>query len=185
MITQVLNSFEELPAFFEGISNDFAEIDYTDYLVKELDFAADLHKKYFDSSTGPDGGAWQPNAPSTIRQKGHSTILRGVRGQVQKHIKSRKGRPGVFSPFTKNVRGYRLATSLTTKTRQTFGDAVREAIGTEGGGVMSFGTTVPYAIYNDQGTERIPARPHIGLTEQHLDKMVNRAADFTLAELAK
>jgi hypothetical protein len=184
MQTVVLDGLDELPELYASIAEDWEAIDYSDYLYRELDLMADLHKSYFDSSTGPDGAAWAPNAPRTIQQKGHSTILRGVRGRKEKNVKGTRGRPGVRFRRSRWIGGYRLSTSLTAKTRQTFGDAIREAIATDSGGDLKFGTAVDYSPINDQGGGHIPARPHIGMTEQHLDKVTNRAADFALEQLA-
>lgn len=178
METVVLESIDDLQDLYDGIAEDFADIDYEEYLAKELEYAADLHKGFFDSSTGPDGQAWKPNAPLTVKLKGHSVVLRGIRGQRPVSIKATKRRPRVRFSRAKNIGGFRLATSLTTKTRQTFGDSIREAIATDSGGSMTFGTSVEYSIYNED-------RPHVGLTEQHLDKMTNRAADYALSKLAE
>lgn len=186
MQTVTLNSIDELPDLYNSILEDFNGIDYADHLAKELDVIADENKRMFDSSTGPDGQAWKPNAPSTIAQKGHSTILRGIKGQRPKNFKATKRRPAAKFSRAKNIAGHRLATSLTAKTRQSFGDAVREAIQEEDGkAYLTFGTSVEYSIYNDRGTSRIPARPHIGITEKLLDEMTVRVTDFALAELAK
>jgi hypothetical protein len=186
--TTVLNGFEEIPELLAGIQEDFEDIDYADYLYRELDLMADLHKSFFDQSKGPDGATWDPNAPSTVRQKGHAVILRGVRGRQEKSVKGTKNRPRVRFSRGRKIGGYRLATSLTAKTRQSFGDAIREGIATHGGGAMTFGSAVEYA--GDKGAGRVTAyapqgRPHVGMNEQHLDKMTERAADYTLEQLAR
>lgn len=185
MQTVVLNDPKELQGLFDGIVEQADRVDWTEELKKELNFIADLEKSYFDSSTGPDGAPWQVNAPSTIRQKGHDVILRGVRGKRQRDVKVTRRRPAVRFSKAKNIRGFRLATSLTTKTTESFGDSIREAVATDTGGSLTFGTTVEYSIYNDQGTDRIPARPHIGLTNKYLDAATNRAADYLLGQLKK
>lgn len=182
----IMNSLDELPEFFANIYEDFGQIDYGVFLAGELDILADLHRDMFQNSQSPDGAPWKPNAPSTIRQKGHAIILRGKRNTTpSRNVKATKRRPAVRHNKSKGIRGFRLATSLTAKTKQSFGDAVREAIGRPGGGDATFGTSVEYSIYNDQGTSRIPARPHIGMTEQQLDAIVGRALDYSLQQLAK
>lgn len=182
--TMTIDNPAQMQEVFDSISDDFNRIDYKAELVNELDLIADLHKGYFAKSGGP-AGAWKPNAPRTIKQKGHSIILRGVRGKTQKHIKATKRRPKVFSPFHSKIRGYRLATSLTTKTSQTYGDAIREVVSDSRGAALSFGTSVEYSIFNQEGTSRAPARPHVGLTTKFVDGMTNRIADHIVAELAK
>ena len=183
MATVILDNWQDFQELLDGVVEDFEKTDYIGFLGAELDRLADLHKAFFDSSSGPDGSPWKPNAPSTIKQKGHSTILRGVRSRKERDFKGTKGRPGVKFRRSRWLGGYRLSTSLTAKTRQSYGDAVREAVSEGNGGALTFGTTVPYATYNDQGTERIPARPHVGMNEQFLDAVVERLADYQLKQL--
>lgn len=184
MNTVVLDSLEEIPELLANVQEDLELINYVAYLNKELDLLADLHKSFFDASAGPSGAPWAANAPSTIRQKGHAIVLRGKRGQVAKNVKATKRRPKVGFSRAKNIGGYRLATSLTAKSSQSHGDAIREATDEGNGAMLKFGTAVPYAIFNDQGTDRTPARPHIGMNDTHLDAMTNRVVDYAINELA-
>jgi len=170
-----LDSIDELQDLYDGVAEDFRDIDYQPWMSDELNRLADLHRAFFNSSSGPDGALWKPNAPSTIRQKGHSTILRGVRG-AKPPRKTRKG--GLKYRRSRWIGGYRLATSLSAKGVGSAGDAVREAIDKSTGAQLAFGTTVPYSIYNED-------RPHLGMNESHLDGMVERVADHVLAQLAK
>jgi len=185
MQTVVLKDPSQLQDVFDGIAVDVERIDYGEWLFNELDRIADLEKSYFDSSTGPDGQPWAPNAPSTIRQKGHSVILRGKRGQRPNNIKATKRRPAVSFARGQNLSQFRLARSLTLQSHQSFDESIREAVANAGGGVLRFGTEVPYSVYNQNGTERIPARPHVGLTDKYLDQACNRVLDFTIQQLAK
>lgn len=160
MKTITLKGLEEIPDLLRGVEEDFRDIDWIPYLQKELLELSNTATGMFASSQTPDGVPWKPNAPRTIREKGHARILRG-----------------------KPANKYRLSRSLTQKAGG--GDAIREAIQTASGAVLGFGTAVEYALYNDQGTNRIPARPHIGINEKHLDGMVERVADYAVAQLAK
>jgi hypothetical protein len=183
--TVTLTDPNQLTGFFAGIADDFARIDCEPYLFSELDYIADQEQSYFAASAGPDGSPWKANAPRTIKQKGHSIILRGKRGERPNNIKPTKRRPGVSFSRQQNTSQFRLARSLTLKSHQSFDDAIREAVATDSGGKLRFGTFVPYSIFNDQGTERIPARPHIGFTDKYLDQATNRVLDFTIQQLAK
>lgn len=183
--TMILDSLDDLKEVYANIQEDLEQVDFTGFLQRELGLLADLHKSYFDQSRGPDGAPWAANAPSTIRQKGHAIVLRGKRGRPAKNVKATKRRPAVKFSRAQGVGGFRLATSLTAKTSQSFGDAIREAVDEGNGANMTFGTDVPYSVYNDQGTDRIPARPHIGMDAKHLDGIVNRTLDYTIHELAK
>lgn len=184
--TMVLNGLEELPRLHAAVVADVDRIDFGGLLKSELMRMSDLHRGYFDTSTGPDGNAWSANAPRTIQQKGHAVVLRGIRSKRDRNAKATKRRPSVRFSRAQGIAGYRLATSLTAKTTQSFGDAIREAIQEQPGtAVLAFGTTVPYSIYNQYGTSRIPARPHLGINSQYLKGMVERAADYVIKQLVK
>lgn len=185
MQTIRLEGLDKLPSLYEGIDRQFHAIDWTNELRAELDFIADQEKSVFDSSASPGGEPWAPNAPRTIKEKGHSQILRGKEGIRESNVKATKRRSAVRHSRSRGIAGFRLATSLTFKANESYGDGVREAIATDSGGVLSFGTTVPYAMYNQLGTSRIPARPFLDFTDRYLDQATNRVADFALAQLAK
>lgn len=182
MKTLHLDSLEEIGDLYTGILEDFRDINYLPWLSDELNRLADLHKGFFDSSSGPDGAPWKANAPRTIAEKGHSTVLRGIRTSERS---LRKMTRPLKTRRTRWIGGYRLATSLTARGTGSAGDAVREAIQTSDKAYLGFGTTVEYSLPNDQGTDHIPARPHIGMNEKHLDGMVERVADYALDQLKK
>lgn len=48
---------------------------------------------------------------------------------------------------------------------------------------MLFGTDVEYAIFHQNGTGKMSARPPVGLSEETLDKLTNRIADSTVEKL--
>ena len=152
--TIVINSEDELPLVIEGVADQLFAMDYTPLLEQELSRMAQEHRTYFATETGPDGGQWRDNAPSTIDQKKHSLILRGKRSNR-----------------------FRLSQSLMLEGAHSMGDAIREAWNTGGGSYLVFGTEVPYSIFNED-------RPHVGLRMSFVDSMVERVADFTVRQLA-
>lgn len=160
--TYYLDSVSDLQDVYDSVAEDLNETDYASWMADELVRMSDLHKGYFQKQTGPDGAAWPRNAPSTIRRKGHSRIMRG-------HPKN----------------NYRLSRSLTERATSTTGDAVREMIQTDSAAHIAFGTTVEYSMHHDQARGNIPARRHVGINDRHLDGMVNRVADHIIKELAK
>lgn len=160
--TLYLDGFEEVQDLLDGVSDDFHDIDYTNELVAELDLLAELHSTFFQSETGPDEAAWPANARSTIKRKGHSRILRGIPSN-----------------------NYRLSRSLREKGSQSSGDAVREAIQTDTGGYLSFGTAVEYSAAHDRARGNIPARRHVGMNGEHLDGITERVTDYTIKQLQK
>lgn len=162
MQTVTLNDVRDLQDVYDNISEDFALIDYREYLYAELPKMEDFHKQRFATQTDANGQAWAKNAPRTIREKGHSRILRG-----------------------KPSEGFRLSRSLANRHRNSTEDAVREVAQLEGRAYLGFGSTRPYAAIQQFGTPKIPARPHTGLNEKHVDGMVDRVADYTVKKLAE
>jgi phage gpG-like protein len=176
--TLTLTGFDELQDLYDGVAEDFADIDYTPWMEGELDHLADKSLEMFNRAESPDGVAWAANAESTIRQKGHAVPLRGRESKrVIRKVKGVK-----YRTIRKHSR-FRLAFSLTTKSRTSVGDSIREAIQGSDSAHLAFGTTVEYSLFNDFGTSRIPARPHIGISEGHLDQVVERCADYTMRRM--
>jgi len=48
---------------------------------------------------------------------------------------------------------------------------------------LVFGTSDEKALFHQNGTSRMPARPPVGLSEETLDKLVDRVADATVEKL--
>lgn len=68
------------------------------------------------------------------------------------------------------------------------GDLMESLIHVGGAGNISevdshgsiYGTSVPYAIFHDQGTSRIPARPPVGVSEDRVDQLAEMVAQRTI-----
>lgn len=176
-VTLYIDDIKELPELFLSVEEDFNLIDFQPFMAKELDPIADFERDLFNRQVSPDGEAWAANAPRTIKQKGHSQVLRGLR---QAPEKARKGvRRG------KGFARFRLSNSLTLKAKSSTGDAIREAVDDGKGAALAFGTMVEYSAIHDHGTSSFPARQHVGINETYLDEMTERFADYVLAELVK
>jgi phage gpG-like protein len=164
--TYTLRSHDELQEVYDALAEDIDTLDYHDWMVDRLVKMAELHSGFFRSQSGPDGQPWAKNAPRTIKQKGHSRILRG-------HPSN----------------NYRLSRSLTERATGTTGDAIREIAQTDTAAYMSFGTAVEYSAIHDTnhtlGNAFVPARRHVGLTDQHVNELVDSLADHITKELAK
>jgi len=59
------------------------------------------------------------------------------------------------------------------------GDAIREVFDRG----LVFGTSTEYAIFHQEGTSRMPARPPVGMQEATLDTMTNAVADAAVDQL--
>lgn len=178
--TIYLDSLDELQDLYDGVAEDFADIEYRPFLEGELDKIANLEREYFDRQVSPDGAAWAANAPRTIEQKGHDKVLRGVRGGIRKSARKNHG-----AKLARRFRQFRLSNSLTLKSKSSTGDAIREATDTTNGGWLAFGTEVEYSAFHDQGNSRVPARPHVGVNDRYLDAATERCADYTLKKLVE
>ena len=66
----------------------------------------------------------------------------------------------------------RLGTSLFSRTA----DSIRDIDPT----FLTFGEDVPYSAFLDVGTRRMPARPHVGLNEDMVDKTAEIIAESTV-----
>lgn len=156
----VLHSFDDLKALYAGVTKAFRDINYRAYLQAELTHLETQHAGYFSANKGPDGAQWPPLARSTVAAKHHGTIL---------------------------VDSTALKDSLTSGS----GAAIREAIDEGASKGLSFGTDVRndqgehYSIFHDRPYKNRPARRHVGTNDNHLTKMTERAADYTLAALKK
>lgn len=175
--TIYIDDINDLPEVFLSVQEDFDRLDFQPFLRNELGGIADFEADLFDRQVSPDGQAWPENAQRTIDRKGHRKVLRGLR---QPPSPKRQGvtRKARFKPF-------RLSDSLTSKSMQSFGDAIREVVSDSRGAALSFGTTVEYSGFHDRGGGRLPKRQHVGINENYLDRMTERFADYVLAELKK
>lgn len=57
------------------MEEQFRNHDYSDVLNAFLPTLEETHKTHFDTQSDPAANPWPPLAPSTIRRKGHDTIL--------------------------------------------------------------------------------------------------------------
>jgi hypothetical protein len=157
--TFVLKSYDELQDVYDSVTEDFEDIDYTNWLLDEILRMTDFHRAMFRGRKDPTGTKWAKLRPATVRRKGHSRILEDTG---------------------------RLKRSLTDLHSHTTGDAIRDLEQTQNGVTLRFGAFVEYGPYHDvPGPYGRPARRHVGINEDHLDGMVKRLADHVVKELAK
>lgn len=152
-MAETVQGFEGLNQFMVELEREAMEINLAPAMEVELSELEREHGEYFATATGPDGQPWAPLAPSTIKRKGHATIL---------------------------IDSDAMHKSLVEQA----GDSIREIVqgSTQ---ALGFGTHDPKSPFHASGTPRMPARPHMGMTEQYVDKMVERTADFVVEELTK
>lgn len=104
---------------------------------------------------GPNGEAWAPLADSTVRRKGHDTILRD----------------------TGRLWGSEAADEPPYAIRTMFDDGDVKG--------FVFGTSHPAAKFLQAGTKTMPARPHLGFTEDRIDRAIEMILDRVAEVLAQ
>lgn len=64
-----------LDDLFQSIEIGFKETDYTAPLVHSISTLEEQHAVMYDSGVDSNGEPWPPLSPTTIKKKGHDTIL--------------------------------------------------------------------------------------------------------------
>lgn len=152
-----LDSFEELDSLFEAMA-EAVEDSYESRMDELVPLIQECESKAFNEQREPGGMPWAPLAPATIARKG-----------------ARSGIIGQHSTIL--VDTGRLFESLTLAL------GTSDTIWTTGDDFLVFGTSVPYAIFHETGTSRMPARPHVGLNEETVDKIGDKVAEFVVDKL--
>ena len=138
-----------------GVQADFKSIRWAKWMETQMRRLEAIHEGYWQKNAGPSGSTWAPNAPATIRAKGHGIVL----------VHKLRLRPAMTRPFADG--------------------AVRMAVDEWPRAVMIFGNTLPYSPINNDGGGRIPAREHIGITIQTFELMTQSATEFAFKALQK
>lgn len=159
-MTTTITNQRDMQKFVDEIEATIPQIRWETHLTEESERLDKVYGRYFSSKTGPDGRAWAKNARRTIKAKGHARQL-----------------------FGKPNLGFRLHKSLTTRNGAF---SVRyELDHWPERATLIHGTDAPYSIYNDEGTSRIPARRHIGISGQYFDGVAQRGVDYAFDRLKK
>jgi phage gpG-like protein len=151
------------PAQLQSLPSDVVELledgDFSGVFRKAMYDLEKDHREFFAGEHTPDGTPWLPLAESTIRRKGHDTILRDTG---------------------------RLNRSLTSGGLTSDGESVREIVDEGPNKGFSFGTSVPYGIIHQEGAPvgKIPRREFLGFTEERIDQieqdLLDRAEELFL-----
>lgn len=159
-----LDGLEDLPDLFAELEDQLYNADFTQEMRDQIPHLQEIHRRHWMDQADPGGTAWAPLAESTIAGKGrrsghqasHSTIL---------------------------VDTGRLFESLVIGPASWDSDRIRDVDRMDGGTFLVFGTAVPYSIFHDTGTSRMPARVHVGMNDSDVDEMAGRLADAAVAKL--
>lgn len=145
----LIQSQQEMDAFIGRVVEDFNNVRMTPFLEDEQRRMEVAHQNYFNRMVSPAGALWRGNAKSTIRRKGHERILVGLTGRLKASLTTQASEYGIRYEFDN-------------------WPAMAKLI---------FGTDAPYHGFNEFGTKRAPARPHLGIDESYLDRMLQRTLD--------
>lgn len=137
------------------------------------------------------GGIFQ-EVENDFREMNYEETLRGFRdeisGEQAGHFESRRDSTGSVWPplaeYTIRKKGHDIPLVETGEMKKSVldsghGDHI-EGFTHRG---LLFGTSDEKAIFHQEGTRKIPARPFIGLSAGLLDKMVDGVADRTVEGL--
>lgn len=108
----------------------------TEPLQEIADFYKDDIRENFEQERSPDGMPWARLAPSTVRQKRTSYILRET-----------------FALF----------------------NAIKTTVQ---GNEVRIGVDLFYAIFHQKGTNKIPARPFLGVSDRHYKRFEKIVTDW-------
>ena len=159
MSTTVLDGFSDLDALFNVWANDIEDGSYESRMDELVPIIQACEAQAFHGQHTPGGEEWAPLAESTIARKG--------------------ARSGIIGPHsTILVDTGRLFESLTLE------DGTSDTIWITGDRFLTFGTSVPYAIFHETGTSRMPARPAVGVNAETVDQIGDMVAGFVADKIA-
>lgn len=70
-----IDGFDKLQGVFDDIDRQFRQANYEDTMRGFLPQMRSVHAEHFHTETAPNRTPWRPLAESTVRRKGHRTIL--------------------------------------------------------------------------------------------------------------
>jgi len=144
-------------AYLDGVATDFRNLNLQPFARLELFELADEHARYFADASDPGGTAWPALEPSTIRRKGHDTIL---------------------------VDTGQLRASLTQKLAAGGGDAIRDIAELQDETDIIFGTMVEYSGMLERPSALGKVWLHVGINDQFLDGFCDRLVRYAINELS-
>lgn len=150
-------SLEDFAALLAGVAADFQGIAWREWTEREFAALEGFHDQGFAAERSPAGQPWEPLRPSTVRKKGHDTILwetsrlrRSLTGPGDDAVRAVEGAwPELGLVFGTNVPYSRYHSRL------------------------------------DGHAHRLPAREHVGVDGRFIDQATERAADHALKEMLR
>jgi phage gpG-like protein len=148
-----VDGIEGLAELLEAMAETIENGSYEHRMDELVPLIQDCEAKAFHEGREPGRTPWAPLAPSTIARKG--------------------ARSGIIGPHsTILVDTGRLFESL------TIDDGTSDTVWITGDNFLTFGTSVPYSIFHETGTSRMPARPAVGVNDETVDLIGAMVAGF-------
>lgn len=154
----VVDGFAGLGELFEAYATHLEESSYEHRMDELVPLIQEGERQAFFEERTPGGEPWAPLSPVTIAMKG-----------------ARSGHVAAHSTIL--IDTGRLFESLTTP------DGTSDTIWITGDRFLTFGTSVPYAIFHETGTARMPARPAVGLSDETADQIADKIGEFVVDKL--
>lgn len=158
-MADTLSSADDFPDYLiENIIDKVERMDFKPALEEITGVMAEQQEQNFLTESTATRDKWAELSPATVSRKGHDIILFET-GRLKESVRSR------------------LGTS----------DSIRDIQSGGNGGphFVVFGTTVPYGIFHQLGTSRMPKREFLGLNENNVDRMADVVARHITRELSK
>lgn len=146
----------DFPAYLDGVSREFARIDYGPCLRDEVGPAlrerVDLN---FALEQTAGGDPWAPLAASTVARKGHDKILSDTQRMKQAATRRAGDSIEVVQPNELII------------------------------GVQAGAFPAEYPLKHETGTSKMPARPFMNVNGETVDRAAVKVADFTVRKLKR
>lgn len=163
-MTRYVDGFEGLADLFNEMEDQLFDHDFTPAMTAEIGQLQEVHRRHFENQADPGGTPWAPLSPATVAMKGR-----------------RSGHQAAHETIL--VDTGRLFESLVVGPAVSDSDRIRDVGRLDDGAYLTFGTDVPYSIFHDTGTRRMPARVHVGMSSEDVDAMTGRLADAAVVAL--
>lgn len=158
-----INDPADIDAAIAAAVNDVvvqvANMDLTSEMNQLIGTLQSQHNKMFDQERDDRGRRWARLSPVTVRKKGNDAVLIEF-GNLERSL------------IDRNPNSVRRITRRGNTVTLEFGTRDEKSMVNQFGGESSSGGT-------------IPARPHVGLTENSLDKFMNDLADSMVKRLQR
>ena len=157
----------EPDAFIAQMQSNLSSMVFTAPLTVIADDLRKTHQGYFDTQTAPNGVAWAPLAPATIKRRFSRDMGGNPRG-------------GISAGFTPDET---ILIDTGAMKSSTVFKGNRDHVETIGPALLEWGTKDEKAAIHQFGAGKIPARPFVGWNEPAINSATEHIADAAVTQL--